>query len=118
MGEVVGVEVGGAQGVDGATGFGESFAGKGAGTAVGLGFGGLGGEDVFGSFELQGDAGKGLSEGVVDVAGEAIAELAALPRENALRSRVLDLLFSWSISIESRQTIVSGSSDRTIRIWQ
>ena len=36
---------------------------------------------------------------------QAIQELAALPRENALRARALDLLFSWSISIEGREDL-------------
>jgi hypothetical protein len=36
---------------------------------------------------------------------QAIQELAALPRENALRARALELLFSWSISIEGREDL-------------
>jgi hypothetical protein len=36
---------------------------------------------------------------------QAIAELVALPKDNRLRTRTLDLLLSWSISIEGRQDL-------------
>jgi flagellar biosynthesis/type III secretory pathway protein FliH len=36
---------------------------------------------------------------------QAIRELAALPGESVLRTRAFDLLFSWSINIESRDDL-------------
>jgi hypothetical protein len=43
---------------------------------------------------------------------QAIAELAALPRENPLRSTTLELLFNWRITMESREDL--DEEDRAV----
>ena len=84
IGETLGFEGFGAKCADGAAGFGDAFTGQVAGPKdVGLGIFefGEGGAvtlnhfacDAADSFELEGYAGKGLGEGVMDLAGEAVA---------------------------------------------